>query len=115
MSEPAPPELSARALIGRVARVYLAPRWKGFAGALLAAVAVAGTSAWLVQILKPATDELLVEHRARALLVLPVTIAAVALARTIAQVAQATLMNRIGNGVVADIQLQLFGKLVRAD
>jgi subfamily B ATP-binding cassette protein MsbA len=115
MSEPAPPELSVRALIGRVARVYLAPRWKGFAGALAAAVAVAGTSAWLVQILRPATDELLVEHRPSALIVLPVTIAAVALARTIAQVVQATLMNRIGNGLVADIQLQLFGKLVRAD
>jgi subfamily B ATP-binding cassette protein MsbA len=115
MSAPAPPELPARALIGRVARVYLAPRWKGWATAMLAAVVVAATSAWLVQILKPATNELLVEHRPRALIVLPLTIAAVALARTLAQVVQATLMNRIGNGVVADIQLQLFGKLVRAD
>jgi subfamily B ATP-binding cassette protein MsbA len=115
MSEPAPPELSARALIGRVARVYLAPRWKGWVTAMLAAVAVAATSAWLVQMLKPATNELLVSHSARAMVVLPITIALVALARTTAQVVQATLMNRIGNGVVADIQLQLFGKLVRAD
>ena len=28
---------------------------------------------------------------------------------------QATLVNRIGNGVVGDVQVQLFGKLVRAD
>jgi subfamily B ATP-binding cassette protein MsbA len=115
MSEPAPPELSARALIARVGRVYMAPRWKGFTAALAAAVVVAATSAWLVQILKPATNDLLVAHKPSALLVLPVTIALVALARTIAQVVQATLMNRIGNGLVADIQLQLFGKLVRAD
>jgi subfamily B ATP-binding cassette protein MsbA len=115
MSEPAPPELSARALIGRVARVYLAPRWKGWLAAMLAAVVVAATSAWLVQMLRPATNQLLVEHRPRALVVLPVTIALMALARTLAQVVQATLMNRIGNGLVADIQLQLFGKLVRAD
>jgi len=45
MSERAQPELSARALIGRVARVYLAPRWKGCVLAIVAAVAVAyGTS-----------------------------------------------------------------------
>ena len=115
MTAPAPSELSAGALIRRVARVYLAPRWKGFAGAMLAAVAVAATSAWLVQILRPATDKLLVEHRLHALVVLPLTIGVVALARAFAQVIQATLMNRIGNGVVADIQLQLFGKRVRAD
>src|SRR6201999_2295558 len=57
----------------------------------------------------------LVTHTPGALVVLPITIAVLALSRTIAQVVQATLMNRIGNGVVADIQLQLFGKLVRAD
>jgi len=115
MSEPAPPELSARALVARVARAYLAPRWKGWTGAMLAAVCVAATSAWLVQILRPATDQLLVRHAPGALVVLPITIAMLALARTIAQVSQATLMNRIGNGLVGDIQLQLFGKLVRAD
>ena len=115
MSEPAPPELSARALVARVARAYLAPRWKGWTGAMLAAVCVAATSAWLVQILRPATDQLLVRHAPGALVVLPITIALLALARTIAQVSQATLMNRIGNGLVGDIQLQLFGKLVRAD
>ena len=30
MSAPAPPELSARALIARIARTYLAPRWMGW-------------------------------------------------------------------------------------
>jgi subfamily B ATP-binding cassette protein MsbA len=115
MSEPAPPELSGRALVARVARVYLAPRWKGWAGAMVAAVCVAGFSAWLVQILKPATDQLLTQRTPGALVVVPVTIALLALSRTIAQVVQATLMNRIGNGVVGDIQLQLFGRLVRAD
>ena len=115
MSQPAPPELPARALAARVARSYLAPRWKGWTGALVAAVCVAAFSAWLVQILRPATDQLLVEHAPGALITLPITIAVLALCRTAAQVVQATLMNRIGNGLVADIQLQLFGKLVRAD
>jgi len=115
MSEPAPTELSARALIARVARIYMAPRWKGWATAMLAAVVVAYCSARLVQIIEPATNDLLVFRKPGALLVLPLTIAALALARTVAQVVQATLVNRIGNAVVGDVQVQLFGKLVRAD
>jgi subfamily B ATP-binding cassette protein MsbA len=115
MSEPAQPELSARALVARVGRIYMAPRWKGWVAAMLAAVVVAACSAKLVQIIEPATNDLLVFHKPGALLWLPLTIAALALARTIAQVIQATLVNRIGNAVVGDVQVQLFGKLVRAD
>jgi ATP-binding cassette, subfamily B, bacterial MsbA len=115
MSERAPPELSPRALIARVAKVYMAPRWKGWTVAMLAAVVVAALSARLVQILRPAVDVLLASHKPGALISLPLTIAGLALARTLAQVVQASLVNRIGNGVVADIQRQLFGRLVRAD
>jgi len=115
MSEPAQPELSARALVARVARIYMAPRWKGWTVAMLAAVVVAWCSAELVRIIEPATNDLLVFRKPGALLVLPLTIAALALARSLAQVIQATLVNRIGNAVVGDVQVQLFGKLVRAD
>jgi len=115
MSERAPTELPARALIARVARIYMAPRWKGWAVAMLAAVVVAACSAKLVQIIEPATNDLLVFKKPGAILVLPLTIAALALARTVAQILQATLVNRIGNAVVGDVQVQLFGKLVRAD
>ena len=112
---PEPAELPARALIGRIARVYLAPRWKGLAGALVAAVAVAVLSAKLVQILEPAVNDLMVTHKAGALLTIPLAIAAMAIGRGLAQVIQASLINRIGNAVVGDVQVQLFGKLVRAD
>jgi len=115
MTAPAPPELTAREIIARVARIYMAPRWKGWTVAMLAAVVVAYCSAELVRIIEPATNDLLVFHKPGALLVLPLTIAALAVARTIAQIVQATLVNRIGNAVVGDVQVQLFGKLVRAD
>ncbi|HEX3699894.1 MAG TPA: ABC transporter ATP-binding protein [Phenylobacterium sp.] len=115
MNERDPPELSARALVARVARVYMAPRWKGWVVALLAAVAAAALSARLVQILRPAVDDLLGRHKPHAIVTIPLTIAALALARTLVQVVQASLVNRIGNGVVADIQRQLFGRLIRAD
>jgi len=115
MSERAPPELTARTLAARIARIYMAPRWKGWTVALLAAVAVAALNYSLVRILRPATDDLLVLHKPNAALNIPLTIAGLAVLRGLAQVIQSTLVNRIGNGVVADIQRQLFGKLVRAD
>jgi subfamily B ATP-binding cassette protein MsbA len=115
MSAPAPPELSARALIARIARTYLAPRWMGWTGALIAGVAAAWFTTMLVQILEPATNDLMVFQKPGALTVLPLTIAAYAVARAVAQIIQATLVNRIGNAVVGDVQVQLFGKLVRAD
>jgi subfamily B ATP-binding cassette protein MsbA len=115
MSESAAPELSGRELIARVARVYLAPRWMGWTAALLAGIAAAWFTTRLVQILEPATNDLMVFHKPGALIALPLTIAAYAIARAVAQVIQATLVNRIGNAVVGDVQVQLFGKLVRAD
>ncbi|WP_293677283.1 ABC transporter ATP-binding protein [uncultured Phenylobacterium sp.] len=115
MSERPPPELPARALIARVARIYLAPRWMGWTTAMLAAAAVAYCSAMLVQIIEPAANDLLVFKKPGALLAIPITIGALAIGRTVAQVIQATLVNRIGNAVVGDVQVQLFGKLVRAD
>ncbi|RAK57887.1 ABC transporter ATP-binding protein [Phenylobacterium deserti] len=115
MSERETPELSARAVIGRVARAYMAPRWKGWVTALIAGICVAYTSAELIRILEPAVNDLMVNHKPGALIALPLIIGALAIGRAVAQVIQASLVNRIGNGVVGDIQVQLFGKLVRAD
>jgi subfamily B ATP-binding cassette protein MsbA len=114
MSEPAD-ELSTRAVVARIARVYMAPRWKGWTVAMIAAIAVAYLSASLIQILEPAINDLLVNHKPGTLLAVPLTIAGLALARGLSQVIQATQVNRIGNEVVGQVQVQLFGKLVRAD
>lgn len=114
MSEPAA-ELSTRAVIGRIARIYMAPRWKGWTVAMIAAIAVAYLSASLIQILEPAINDLLVNHKPGTLLAVPLTIAGLAIARGLAQVIQASQVNRIGNEVVGQVQVQLFGKLVRAD
>ncbi|MBR7621227.1 ABC transporter ATP-binding protein [Phenylobacterium sp. 20VBR1] len=116
MTGPTPePELSARALIARIAGVYMRPRWKAWTCAMLAAIAVAVLSAKLVQIFEPAINDLLVNHKPGALVMVPLTIGALAIGRALAQVIQASLVNQIGNAVVGDVQVQLFGKLVRAD
>ncbi|MET0293815.1 MAG: ABC transporter ATP-binding protein [Phenylobacterium sp.] len=106
---------TARVLVARIWRAYLARRWPALLLSLLAAVAVAYSSARLVQILEPAVNDLMVFKRREALIAIPLTVAALAVMRAIAQVVQAAVTNRIGNAVVGDVQVQLFGKLVRAD
>ncbi len=110
-----PEDMPAGVLIRRIARVYMAPRWKAWSLAMIAAIAVAVLSSRLVQIFEPAINDLMVTHKPGALTIVPLTIAAYAIGRAIAQVVQASLVNQIGNAVVGDVQVQLFGKLVRAD
>ena len=109
------PESTDRALAGRLISTYLKPRRAMFSVSLACAAVVAGLSAALVRILDPAINQLIVRHETAALTAIPLTIAALAIGRGLAQVLQATLVNRIGNAIVGDVQLQLFGKLVRAD
>ncbi len=52
--------------------------------------------------------------QAGAVVRIPLLIAVMASACSLFQVAQATAINRIGNGVVGDVQVRLFGKLVRS-
>jgi len=107
--------LQTRNIVARVARTYLAPRWKGLAVSMLCAAVFAALSGLLLTILQPAVNDLIVHPKASALRAIPLTIIILALGRGLAQIVQATLVNRIGNGVVGDVQLELFGKLVRAD
>jgi subfamily B ATP-binding cassette protein MsbA len=118
MLDPPPPTregFSSRAVALRIYRTYLAGHWKPLALSMVCAACVAGLSALLTYLLGPAIQLLFVEKRASALLLIPAAIAATALARTAAQVGQAVLVNRVGNRMVGEIQVQLFGRLVRAD
>jgi subfamily B ATP-binding cassette protein MsbA len=115
MSDAAPAEMTNRQLAARVARTYLKPRWKGVTVALVCAAIGAAMSGLLVAMLESATNDLLVKPKAGAMLVIPLTIVAYAFVRAIAQVVQSTLMNRIGHGIVGDVQVDLFGRMVRAD
>ncbi|MFO1015393.1 MAG: ABC transporter ATP-binding protein [Caulobacteraceae bacterium] len=112
---PQPLEPSDRALMARVARVYLAPRWKGLVAATFFAAIVAGFTAALAAILEPATNRMIVNPEVEALWQIPLIIAVLAIVRGLAQVLQAVITNRIGHGIVGDIQAELFGKLLRAD
>jgi subfamily B ATP-binding cassette protein MsbA len=99
----------------RVARRYLAPRWRAISVSLVCAIIFAGLSGLLLGILQPAVNDLVVKPKPAALVALPLAIIALAVGRGLAQAVQSLLVNRIGNGIVGDVQNELFGKLVRAD
>ena len=104
-----------RRMMSRVFRTYLAPHWLGLVTALGCAAlvgALAGVLSWL---LEPAVRRLFLHPDRTALVAIPLTIAGVGMLRGLAQLVQAVLTNRIGNRLVADVQIQLFGHLMRAD
>jgi subfamily B ATP-binding cassette protein MsbA len=106
---------SSRAVALRLYRAYLAPHWQSLALSMACAAGVAAFSAVLAWLLGPAIRQLFIEKSAQALLTIPLAIGGVALLRTVCQVGQAVLVNRIGNRMVGEIQVALFGRLVRAD
>ncbi|HEY1881115.1 MAG TPA: ABC transporter ATP-binding protein [Caulobacteraceae bacterium] len=115
-SDPSPATArSGAGVAARIARRYLAPRWKAVAASIACAVVFAALSGLLLGILQPAVNDLVVRPKPGALLWLPLAIVALAIGRGVAQAVQSLLVNRIGNGIVGDVQNELFGRLVRAD
>jgi subfamily B ATP-binding cassette protein MsbA len=106
---------SGRAVALRLYGTYLAPHWKSLLLSMACAAGVAAFSAGLAYLLGPAVRRLFIERQASALVYIPLAIAVVALLRTACQLGQAVLVNRIGNRMVGEIQVRLFGRLVRAD
>ncbi|HXU99596.1 MAG TPA: ABC transporter ATP-binding protein [Caulobacteraceae bacterium] len=109
------PGLETRDVAARLARRYLAPRWMALGVSLLCAAVFAILSGVLLGILQPAVDDLIVHPKPGALATLPLIIVVLAIGRGLAQVVQALLINKIGNGIVGDVQVELFARLVRAD
>ena len=110
-----PPTTREETVAARIGRRYLAPRWRSLTLSLICAALFAVLSGVLLGMLQPAVNDLVVRPKPGALLTIPLTIVALALSRGAAQAVQALLINRMGNGIVGDVQTELFGKLVRAD
>jgi subfamily B ATP-binding cassette protein MsbA len=111
----APPVLKTTDVAARLAGRYLAPRWPALGVSLLCAAIFAILSGLLLAILQPAVNDLIVRPKPGVLATLPLIIVALAVGRGLAQVIQALLINKLGNGIVGDVQVELFGRLVRAD
>ncbi|GAD59336.1 ABC transporter ATP-binding protein [Brevundimonas sp. BAL450] len=112
-----PPEARQplRPLLARIWRDYLSERKGRLALAMLCAAITAGTTALILRLLEPAVNGLFVDQDPNALWMIPAAIAGVGVIRGAAAIGQANLVNRLGHGVVGEIQSQLFARMIRAD
>jgi subfamily B ATP-binding cassette protein MsbA len=112
-----PPVAAARSwpLVRRLVVEFLRPHFGRMALALLAMGAVAAATAANAWLMQPMLDRVFVERDEHLLLIIPAAILVLAVVKGIANYAQAILMTTVGQRVVADVQLALFGRLMRAD
>ncbi|MEQ8640346.1 MAG: ABC transporter ATP-binding protein [Alphaproteobacteria bacterium] len=112
---PLPEHASSGLLVRRLAADYLHPHRRRLVLAIACMVVVAlatGAHAWLIQ---PALDDVLVAGNRRMLLLVPAAILLTALAKGICSYGQVVLMNTVSQRIIATIQSNLFGHLMRAD
>ena len=117
-------------VVRRVAATYLWPRWPSLLATFTCAALFAILTGILIKLLQPAMNDLSViaqlsrdprvfhaatSHQFVKLIQLATVLGVLAVIKGAVQVVQSTLVNRIGNGVVGDIQLRLFNTLIRAD
>jgi subfamily B ATP-binding cassette protein MsbA len=103
------------ALVWRLMHEFMRPHVRTIVFAfLLMGVAAGGTAlrAWLMQ---PVLDRIFVARDGSLLLIIAGAALLIALVKGIADYGEAVLMNRVGQRVVADVQIALFARLMRAD
>jgi subfamily B ATP-binding cassette protein MsbA len=102
-------------LVRRLARDFLRPYAGRMGLALLCMALMAAATASNAWLMEPMLDRVFVAHDERLLLIIPVAVIALALLKGFSNYWQSVLMTTVGQRVVADIQLALFARLMRAD
>ena len=129
MTTPAPAEDEKEALRPLLARIwhdYLSHHRTPLFLSILCAAVVGIMAATVLQLLQPAIDGLFLGKPVTiwryitiqpqdALLGIPAIIVGAGVIWTLAALGQAALVNRLGHGIVGDIQVKLFGSMIRAD
>ena len=117
-----------RPLLVRIWRDYLSTRKARLFTSMLCAGVAGGMAALTLKLLEPAIDGLFVDQNrsfslwglvdippGQGLIYIPTAIVLVGIIWTVASLGQAALVNRLGHGIVGDIQIRLFGAMIRAD
>jgi subfamily B ATP-binding cassette protein MsbA len=108
-------DATTRALVARLLGGYLRPHLAGIAAALACMAVVALCTAGFTQLIKPVIDDIFVARNAAMLWPIALVALAVFVAKGLAAYAQAVLMSFVGLRIVADLQFDLFRRLMGAD
>ena len=119
-------DAASRPLIGRIWRDYLSRRKAVLILSMICAAIAGLSAATVLQLLQPAIDGMFLGNSVKvaglfvvppqhALVAIPGIIVGIGVIWTAASLGQAALVNRLGHGIVGDIQVRLFGSMIRAD
>lgn len=109
------PDLPLSAVMRRILRDHLAPRWKLVALSALAMAFTAAATGALPFLMQMAADEVFIAKNRNLLVWLPPMVVAVMLARSAAEYFARVSQGYLSNRIVADLRSQLFEKLAFAD
>ncbi len=102
-------------LVWRLARDFMRPHLARIALAFVLMGAAAGSTALRAWLMQPVLDRIFVGRDGSLLLLIAGGALAIALVKGLADYGEAVLMNRVGQRVIADVQIALFTRLMRAD
>lgn len=112
---PSDPEPSTSGLVRRVVRDYLSHHKRPLLIAVVFMLVTSATTGALAWILKPAIDQLFVGKDPTLLYFIPAAVIGIMIAQAVASYIQGVLMTRIGQDVVAEMQVELVRSMVYAD
>jgi subfamily B ATP-binding cassette protein MsbA len=110
-----PQALSSLALVRRLVRDFIWRHAGMIALAFLCMGMTAGSTALRAWLMEPVLDRIFIARDASLLLLLGGAALVLALIKGFADYGQTVLMNRVGQRVIADIQIASFARLLRAD
>ncbi len=90
---------------------YLKPYWPRLVIAGICMLGLAGMTAILAYLVKPALDGIFIEKNDRMLLMIPLFVAAVYIFKGVCDFGQYYLMSFVGQSVIRDLRNQMFVKL----
>ena len=110
-----PRALSTRTLLVRLVRQYVRPYLRLLLLAVLGMIVAAGGDAILAYLMKPVLDGIFISHDRDMLILIPILVVVVTLVKSAANFSQIVLMGFVGLRIIADLQTQLFGHVIRFD
>lgn len=113
----AEPDVSKKSshLLRRLLRDYVSRHKGKIFFAILCMMATAAATAANAYIMQPVMDDIFINRDAAMLTIIPLVVVAIAVVNGTASYAQTVLMKFVGQRVIADMQMDLFAHLMRAD
>ena len=110
-----PPPMSSRALVARLYRGHIRRHLAKLSFAAFCMILVAAATAANAWLMEPVLDEVFLNRNETMLLMVPLAVLAIALIKGVAGYLQGYIMAAVGQRIIADVQIDLFGHLMRAD